>query len=874
MQKAAGAQKTVLETILEWSQGRPLWQRDALRRIIAQGRVTQEDVPELVELCKVGHGAPAGQLVAVPLAKEHLPATPGEGAALTLVSVADVRGANNLASGQTLDFEPKGITIIYGDNGAGKSGYARILKRACRARHAGKIEANVYDNQAPRVASADITYGVGGVVQPVERWQDSPQPHAILSAASVFDSDCAAVHIREKNEVAFRPFGLDVPDELAAACQAVKDALAAEQKLLEKARNPIFATPTWKATTAVGKALAALNATTDAKKVEALATLTAEEAARLERLREDLSKNPTKAAAEQTVKADNVKRLIEAVNGVATKTADQALLSVFTAVREALLKRDAARLAADKAFAGEPLAGVGGGVWRALWDSARRYSTEVAYPGQPFPPSADDAHCMLCQQPLGDEARARMTRFEDFIMKDTERLAGEAERAALTARQAVAAGTIGTRAVKASLDELGIQNPALQKQTRRFIAAARLRRHVLLKGLGGDELKLPPVPPSPAEDLGQLETTLRDYAAELRKSAGAEERKKLEADFAELSDRALLAGILPVVIDELQRLKTIRFLTECAGDTATNTITKMGNDIADTAITPKLRDRFQEEITKLAAEKVRVEIVRSGGKYGSPQYQVRLFANPDAKVHEVLSEGEKTCVALAAFLTELATAAHRSALVFDDPVSSLDHRWRGQVAKRLVEEAGNRQLIVFTHDLVFVNDLNDLATKAGRPLRLSTLSRGAAGAGMVSDGLPWKAQGVEDRIDKLEKAARAAKVLHDNNQDDEYAIEVAKLYNALRASWERALEDIAFFRVVQRHRDYINAKDLKKVSVLTEADCDAFAAGYKKCCDIVDAHDPSAGRNAAPPPPADVLLDLQALKDWAASLRARQKQVA
>lgn len=874
MQKPTVAQKTVLETILEWSQGRPLWQRDALRRIIAQGRVTEEDVAELVELCKVGHGALAGQLVAVPLAKEHLPATPGEGAALTLVSVADARGANNLAPGQTLDFEPTGITIIYGDNGAGKSGYARILKRACRARHAGKIEANVYDNQAPRVASADMTYGVGGVLQPVERWQDSPQPHAILSAVSVFDSDCAAVHIREKNEVAFRPFGLDVPDELAAACQAVKEALAAEQKQLEKARNPIFATPTWKATTAVGKALAALNATTDAKKVEALATLTAEEAARLERLREDLSKNPTKAAAEQTVKADNVKRLIEAVNGVATKTAEQALLSVFTAAKEALLKREAARLAADKAFAGEPLAGVGGEVWRALWDSARSYSTEVAYPGQPFPPSAGDAHCMLCQQPLGDEARARMTRFEDFIRKDTERLAGVAERAALTARQAVAAGTIGTRAVRASLDELGIQNPALQEQTRRFIAAARLRRHVLLRGLGGDELKLPPVPPSPSADLGQLETTLRDYAAELRKSAGADERKKLEADFAELSDRALLAGMLPVVTDELERLKTIRFLTECAGDTATNTITKMGNDIADTAITPKLRDRFQEEITKLAAEKVRVEIVRSGGKYGSPQYQVRLFANPDAKVHEVLSEGEKTCVALAAFLTELATAVHRSALVFDDPVSSLDHRWRGQVAKRLVEEAGNRQVIVFTHDLVFVNDLNDLATKAGRPLRLSTLSRGAAGAGMISDGLPWKAQGVEDRIDKLEKVARAAKVLHDNNQDDEYAIEVAKLYNALRASWERGLEDIAFFRVVQRHRDYINAKDLKKVSVLTEADCDAFAAGYKKCCDIVDAHDPSAGRNASPPPPADVLLDLQALKDWAASLRARQKQVA
>src|SRR3546814_15354883 len=130
----------------------------------------------------------------------------------------------------------------------------------------------------------------------------------------------------------------------------------------------------------------------------------------------------------------------------------------------------------------------------------------------------------------------------------------------------MAAGAIVTRVVKASLDELGLQNEVMQQQTRRFIAAARLRRHVLLKALDGNgEVQLPPVPLSPLPDLGQLQTTIRNYAAELRKSADADERKKLEADFAELSDRALLAGMLPVVTDEIQRLKTIQFLTECAG---------------------------------------------------------------------------------------------------------------------------------------------------------------------------------------------------------------------------------------------------------------------------------------------------------------------
>ena len=875
MQTPTARQRTVLETILHWSKDRPLWQRDALRRIIVNGHLTEADFCELVELCKQGKGAPAGAMKAVPLENAHLPANPGQTAAVSLLSIADVTGVNNLAAGQALSFEPNGITIIYGDNGAGKSGYARILKRACRARHSGKIEPNVYADQPPKRVGAKVTYSVGGVPQLFEQWQNGTNPHATLSAVSVFDSDCASVHIREKNEVAFRPFGLDIPDKLAAACQAVKDTLLIEQKQLEKARNPIFAAPSWKDTTAVGKALAALNANTDSNKIRALAALSAEESARLERLREDLSKNPTKAAAEQTVRADNVMRLITVVNRVAARTTDERLLAAAALARDARSKRCAARVAAEKSFTGEPLVGVGGDIWRALWDSARHYSTKIAYPGQPFPPSAEDAHCMLCQQPLEAEALARMARFEDFIQKDTEQLARQAEKAAETARQTIASEVISTRAVKASLDELVLLDEVLQQQTRRFISAARLRRYVLLKAsYGNGEVQLPRVPLSPLTDLGQLQTTIRNYAAELRKSADAEERKKLETDFAELSDRALLPGMLLVVNDEIQRLKTIQFLTECASETPTNAITKLGNDITDKVITPRLRDRFQEEIVRLAASKVRVEIVRSGGKYGSPHYQVRLFAKPDAKVHEILSEGEKTCVALAAFMTELATSVHHSALVFDDPVSSLDHRWRGRVAKRLVEEAQNRQVIVFTHDLVFVNDLNDHATKSGGAVRLTTLSRGAAGAGMVADGLPWKAQSVEDRIDKLEKAARAAKLLHDNNQEDEYAVEVAKLYNALRATWERGLEDIAFVRVIQRHRDYINAKDLKKVCALIEADCDAFAAGFKKCCDIVDAHDPSSGRNAAPPPPTDLFQDIVALKDWAASLRDRQKKIA
>ena len=77
------------------------------------------------------------------------------------------------------------------------------------------------------------------------------------------------------------------------------------------------------------------------------------------------------------------------------------------------------------------------------------------------------------------------------------------------------------------------------------------------------------------------------------------------------------------------------------------------------------------------------------------------------KIEEILSEGEQRAIALGSFFAELALANHSCGIVFDDPVSSLDHWRRLNVARRLVEEAKSRQVIVFTHDTSFLGQLCD-----------------------------------------------------------------------------------------------------------------------------------------------------------------------
>lgn len=146
---------TVLKELLEWSQDRPAWQRDALRRLVLRGELSDSDIRELTDICKSAHGLAEPQDMA-PLSKEHVPNTPASGAPVSLVSIFHHRGVNALAEDQTLRFTPS-LTVVYGDNAAGKTGYIRILKSACRARGQTQILGNVVSGATPRSPEVSIT---------------------------------------------------------------------------------------------------------------------------------------------------------------------------------------------------------------------------------------------------------------------------------------------------------------------------------------------------------------------------------------------------------------------------------------------------------------------------------------------------------------------------------------------------------------------------------------------------------------------------------------------------------------------------------------------------------------------------------------------
>lgn len=406
------AAKNILNEILEWSLNLPPWQRDALRRLVTKGELDETDITDLSNLCKSRHGL-GERMNPVPLDTNHLP-NPGESnKPVVLKSLTHHAGVNALAQNQTIEFGP-GLTAVYGANAAGKSGYTRILKRACRARGAEEILGNVVSGTTPGRPSATIKFKEDSTPHDY-LWDDSRKTNMLLSRVSVFDHHCAGVYVRKKTDVAFRPMGLDLFDKLSDGCEAVRKTLEKEQSELEsqKLQFPYVAKKT-----AVYELITNLTSLTDPATVKKLALLTEAEKASREklqmRIRDLQSDDPKQTAKSIELRANRAEVLVDRV-----KTANQVLSS--TSVEKlfgARDQKDETRRVADElykvTFQKQPLPNSGSDSWRALWDAAERFSTVDAYPNHSFPFTDEDSHCVLCQQELTIEGKHRFQQFREF----------------------------------------------------------------------------------------------------------------------------------------------------------------------------------------------------------------------------------------------------------------------------------------------------------------------------------------------------------------------------------------------------------------------------------------------------------------------------
>ena len=355
---------------------------------------------------------------------------------------------------------------------------------------------------------------------------------------------------------------------------------------------------------------------------------------------------------------------------------------------------------------------------------------------------------------------------------------------------------------------------------------------------------------------------LRSTASEISNSQYDQQLQDITNKRTELDDRVLMGTAHPTILEEVSRLAETEIIVEGIQQTNTTPITKKSNELTRAFVTSQIQERFANEVSRFRLPKVVLADV--GGQKGQLRNKpafVKAVQNPT--LDKVLSEGEQNALGLAGFFTEALIDGSKSALVLDDPVSSLDHGHRGIVATRLADLAADRQVIVFTHDLAFVSELHHATTGKETAFVERTVERQGSGTpGACLEYHPWKAKVVKRRLGELKQdLSRVKKTLHKVTQK-EWEKETADWAGKLSETWERIVSETITSPLFDPGTQHVSPNMFKLLVRINAQDNKEFQESYSRISRWVRRHDKSLATNYVPPEFCEMSNELDRVNAW------------
>lgn len=857
----------IYEEILAGTDRLPPWRLDALRRLCVQGDWTEADLDEILDLAKQHHGIssaiePAPQPIR--FATDHFPAEADQDRTVALTSLHTFLNVGKIPSDQTLEFHSQGLTIAYGGNGTGKSSYARVLKQACRARSPGAVYANAYDpNFQQLTPSATINFVLNG--NPDQAlWRNQPDhpSRSELRGISVFDGDCARHYLQAREASAFQPVALSYLQQLANGLNlALRPRLQAEIAGLAIDVTPFNVIPP---DTEAGRAVHPIGADTDLTWARELTTITQDEEIEFARLpQEIIEADPTAKATNLDNAATNADELANNIDTAADVVSDD-VINAMQLAHQRLSEAEAVELTAAALLQSEEaiqlLPGTGQGPWAVLFNAAREYSISSAYPEQDFPVTNEGTVCVLCQQELTPAAKDRLRRFDRYICDTASEAARDARNAWQQIKHDVSQANVTFTITQVMSNSLGGREATLPGDTRIFQEDLLSRLQWLRTAVtNGDWLDKPAYRgANPAASIRQIADAQREEAAGLLLNLDAEALSGKRIRLKELEARKLLSVHIESVAQLVRNLAHKVKLQNCLTDVGnTRPISVLAGQLSRRYVSEALNGRMNDELNRLDLFHIRTG-VSSSGDAGSVRLGV-LLHECQLDPHLVLSEAEQRMCALAYFFAELHQSGSSSGIVFDDPVSSLDHSHRTAVARRIVEESANRQVIVFTHDAVFFGELVTLCEDAQLTPAVKSISNRAEGPGYIDAGLPYDMRRYRDRIAHHRADQQFIAANFSNPPGDIERLAMRNAYADLRVTLEVGIEDTILNATVVRFRDGISVGRLNGVMTVQDAEFREVQRLHNKCCRNVSAHSHAPGQQRAVTQPSELLQDIDAV---------------
>ncbi|MBV2184550.1 MAG: AAA family ATPase [Rhizobium sp.] len=879
---------SITDDLLAFAKTRPAWEQDLFRRIYTQPDLVESDYVEVLAMIKAANGIELDTVAndPVPLAADHVLHRPDGADPVVLGSIHDIRNAMQLASGQTLSFAVNGLTIVYGENGSGKSGYCKLLKQICRARRERNDEVvleNAYSTDRLSKPSLTVRFKVGQAEAQDHRWETGAPPPPALSRVSVFDSRLAPLYADKQDKIEFLPAGLDVLPRVVKACTELSRRLNDEMEPLRAiVASPL---PDIERDTLQAEAVGKLNENTALKSIpseaafQKLALWSSDDDARTELIQDDIRSDRAALGKEKTRGVGILKTLHEHLVNAENLLSADAITNLNSKIAKCIATREAAALAASLEFRDDPLSTViGSEPWRQMFGYAITVYAD-AFHGAELPTHGDNEVCPLCAQKLSDGAFDRLVKFRALI----------ANEAAKQAESALASLTPDVSALRQltlpSADQIvssltpfiveGSAEASVLNELLKWLVSADQFRSALAQLADAlvDVSALGVMEPGKSSEIEIWANALAASAAADQAAATDPERlNRLRAELRDLRARKQLHDNLPAALQRRSQLITLSKLSGCIASRHSAPISSKNTELCEKYLTEDFRRKLQKEIADLGIAYLPVVVTGRtdrGVSYVGPD----LSKSISAKTSNILSEGEFRALSLACFFAEIGSIDGHDGVILDDPVSSLDHKHVRQVATRILAEARHRQVIVFTHELSFYYELWHQAIEAHVDvLRHWIVKTEEHGFGTVrNDDAPWQVKSTKDRLTALDLklTSMASQVSKDT---EAYEREVTDFFTGLRETWERLVEEMLLNGVVGRFQPGVMTQSLSGVEV-RDSDFTTIHFGMRKTSEL-SGHDWSKGRLPYTPSIEDMKREVDTVRTYFAELKKRREEVA
>lgn len=721
-----------------------------------------------------------------------------------ILSLTHVEGANALKEDETIKFHPK-LTVFFGHNGAGKSGYTRILKRASGTSDE-DIWSNVHIKKEKNICKAKFSLAVNEKVEHFN-WQDGEQI-APFNVVKIFDGKSIPIYLNEKIKFSLAPYGLDLFSFITNAFVLVKQRLEDDirQKTFEnKFLN--YLRPGTEAYNFVSK----VGPETDLNEISKLIGDVAEIKKKLKQNRDEYKRILSLEEKLKVLRNEEklIIRLASFVEGVDSGFSKEQIDKYREESDKWKEKEKEVQKKSLANFSKYGISGAGSFLWHNFISSAEKYIESLKKTKYPAP----NEKCIYCNQDLSQEAADLIQLYRDYMDGTAEKILQQI-KISQNEYCKKAENIAGNHFAEDESELEGILGKELKEKV--FIFLDKVNQFVknltiglLSKNLNG------------LEDCvdNELKKEMRAIKAKLQK-----EIAKAEADYQKFSEKSRRLSNEIINLDELLKLnehkkeiqdyiaglKWVEKAESLVSKLNTKPITDLQKKAWKKLVSDNFEGRFQRECENLMAPKVELSFP---AEYGV-QKRAKSFEGLK-NIDEFLSEGEQHSVALADLFAEIHTDSINAPIILDDPVSSMDEIRRDKLAQRIVEESQKRQIVVFTHDLLFLSYIYDRVAKKKNGTLDSEKSafhwiegtRDVCGI-FNEDSCPRIA-----RLERTQKEVEKLIVEAGELKGSEKESKIKECYSEMREMLECIVVEKLFKKVVERWNERIQMLNLDKVDL-------------------------------------------------------------